>query len=159
METVVAVQKNIIASGGGGGGHIPLPHPPPMASKLALHGYAADCNTICYLLEHPPDQIPTYATALPTKWKTFEPQLESFFGLDTHEFLLYAAVTTDKNEPEYDSAQETSLFNDPCPILSIDSTQSGPARPGNRRIHAHLCKLQKQIRTVDEAARGVLTLM
>ena len=40
---------------------------------------------------------------------SFEPQLESFFGPSIHEFLLYAAATTDENDPEYDSTPETSM--------------------------------------------------
>jgi hypothetical protein len=55
---------------------------------------------------------------------SFEPQLESFFGPSIREFLLYAAATTDENEPdEYDSAPETSRNE----FSSFDPALPGPS--------------------------------
>ena len=56
---------------------------------------------------------------------SFEPQLESFFGPSIREFLLYAAATTDENEPEYDSTPETSTSCNE--FSSFDSALPGPS--------------------------------
>ena len=51
--------------------------------------------------------------------------MESFFGLSIRKFLLYAAATTDENEPEYDSTPETSMsYNE---FSSFDSALPGPS--------------------------------
>ena len=49
------------ASAFGRRGYIPLPHPPPMASKLAMGSYAA-MRLHRIILEHPPNKNPGYAT-------------------------------------------------------------------------------------------------
>ena len=43
----------------GGRGHIPLPHPPPMASK-AGHAWLRCGLLLLHLTEHPPHQNPGY---------------------------------------------------------------------------------------------------
>ena len=70
-----------------------------------------------------------------------EPQLDSFFGPSIREFLLYAASTTEENEPEYDSAPAPETETSRPHYDPFDSALPGPSLLEDNEIDnlVHAC--------------------